>query len=44
MDLNDGSGNQALMNTGTSAEGGLFNLPGFDDVGKEPSHLPVDSR
>ncbi|XP_072019855.1 high mobility group protein 20A-like [Amphiura filiformis] len=43
MDLTDASSNQGLMNTGASAEGGLFNLAGFDDVGKEPSHLPVDT-
>ena len=44
MDLNDGTSNQGLMSTGTSSEGGLFNLTGFDDVSKEPSHLPVDAR
>ena len=46
MDLNDGHSGQGLMNSGGSSEGGLFNLPGFDDVDKESTahHLPVDAR
>lgn len=45
MDLNDGHSGQGLMNSGGSSEGGLFNLPGFDDVDKESTahHLPVDA-